>query len=71
MDALAEQLVGTDRALRKLAALDARLVEVMELRFFAGMEVKDIAELLGVSEPTVKRDTRAAKAFLARELALG
>ncbi len=71
VDAQAEQLVGMDRALRKLAALDARLVEVMELRFFAGMEVTDIAALLGVSEPTVKRDTRAARAFLTRELALG
>jgi len=69
VDAQAEQLVGMDRALDKLAALDARLVQVVELRFFAGLEVKDIAGMLGVSEPTIKRDTRAAKAFLARELA--
>lgn len=68
VDAQAEQLVGMDRALEKLAALDARLVQVVELRFFAGLEVKDIAELLGVSEPTIKRDTRAAKAFLQKEL---
>jgi RNA polymerase sigma factor (TIGR02999 family) len=69
VDAQAEQLVGMDRALDKLAALDKRLVQVVELRFFAGLEVKDIAGMLGVSEPTIKRDTRAAKAFLARELA--
>lgn len=68
VDAQAEQLVGMDRALEKLAGLDARLVQVVELRFFAGLEVKDIAELLGVSEPTIKRDTRAAKAFLQKEL---
>jgi RNA polymerase sigma factor (TIGR02999 family) len=68
VDEQAEQLVGMDRALEKLATLDARLVQVVELRFFAGLEVKDIAELLGVSEPTVKRDTRAAKAFLHKEL---
>ncbi len=68
VDAQAEQLVGMDRALQKLAGLDERLVQVVELRFFAGLEVKDIAELLGVSEPTVKRDTRAAKAFLQKEL---
>lgn len=68
VDAQAEQLVGMDRALEKLAALDARLVQVVELRFFAGLDVRDIAELLGVSEPTIKRDTRAAKAFLQKEL---
>ncbi|WP_386068811.1 ECF-type sigma factor [Tahibacter sp. UC22_41] len=71
VDEQAEQLVGMDRALEKLAALDERLVTVIEMRFFAGLEVKDIAELLGVSEPTIKRDTRAAKAFLQKELALG
>lgn len=68
IDEQAEQLVGMDRALQKLATLDPRLVQVVELRFFAGLEVKDIAELLGVSEPTIKRDTRAAKAFLHKEL---
>jgi RNA polymerase sigma factor (TIGR02999 family) len=68
IDEQAAQLVGMDRALDKLATLDARLVQVVEMRFFAGLEVKDIAELLGVSEPTVKRDTRAAKAFLQKEL---
>ena len=68
VDEQAEQLVGMDKALEKLAGLDERLVTVVELRFFAGLEVKDIAELLGVSEPTIKRDTRAAKAFLQKEL---
>ena len=69
VDAQAEQLIAIDAALTKLAALDERLVKVIELRFFAGLEVKDIADLLGLSEPTIKRDTRAAKAFLQRELA--
>ncbi len=68
IDAQAEQLLAIDKALEKLAGLDPRLVKVVELRFFAGMEVKDIADLLGVSEPTIKRDTRAAKAFLHHEL---
>jgi len=68
VDEQAEQLVGMDRALEKLATLDPRLVQVVEMRFFAGLEVKQIAELLGVSEPTVKRDTRAAKAFLQKEI---
>jgi RNA polymerase sigma factor (TIGR02999 family) len=68
VDEQAEQLIGIDRALERLAALDERLVQVVELRFFAGLEVRDIAAMLGVSEPTIKRDTRAAKAWLAREL---
>ena len=68
VDAQADQLVAIDAAMQKLSLLDQRLVSVVELRFFAGLEVAAIAELLGVSEPTVKRDTRAAKAFLQREL---
>ena len=68
VDAQADQLVAMDAAMQKLSLLDERLVSVVELRFFAGLEVTAIAELLGVSEPTVKRDTRAAKAFLQREL---
>ncbi len=71
VDAQAEQLVGIDAALSKLEALDPRLAEVVELRFFAGLDVEQVAELLGVSTPTVKRDTRTAKAFLARELGAG
>ena len=66
--AQAEQLLAIDAALKKLSELDERLVKVVELRFFAGLEVSEIAELLEVSEPTIKRDTRAAKAFLQREL---
>ncbi|MEO7430776.1 MAG: ECF-type sigma factor [Dokdonella sp.] len=68
IDEQASQLVGMDEALKKLALLDPRLVKVVEMRFFAGLEVSQIAELLGVSEPTIKRDTRAAKAFLHKEL---
>jgi RNA polymerase sigma factor (TIGR02999 family) len=68
VDAQAEQLLAIDRALEKLASLDERLVKIVELRFFAGLGVTEIADLLGVSEPTVKRDTRAAKAFMHREL---
>ena len=69
VDAHAEQLLDIDRSLQRLAALDERLAQVVELRFFGGLEVAEIAELLGVSEPTVKRDTRAARAFLQKELA--
>jgi RNA polymerase sigma factor (TIGR02999 family) len=71
VDAQAEQLVQMDAALSRLAQLDPRLVQVVELRFFSGLEVVEIAELLGVSEATIKRDTRAARAFLQKELAAG
>lgn len=71
VDAQAERLVAIDMALGKLAELDERLAQVMEMRFFAGMEVEDVARALGVSVPTIVRDTRTAKAFLQRELDLG
>ena len=68
VDAQAERLVAIDAALAKLAALDPRLATVIEMRFFVGMEVDDLANLLQVSVPTIVRDTRTAKAFLMREL---
>lgn len=70
-DAQVEQLVQMDSALERLSQADPRLVQVVELRYFSGLEVREIAELLGVSEPTIKRDTRVAKAFLEKELAAG
>jgi len=54
-------------ALDELARIDERKARLVELRFFAGLEVREAAEALGVSEPTAKRDWRAAKAWL-REL---
>lgn len=71
VDSQADRLVAMDAALSKLAQLDPRLAEVIELRFFAGMEVEELAQALGVSVPTVVRDTRTAKAFLQRELETG
>lgn len=71
IDDEAERLVQIDMALTRLAALDERLVQVVEMRFFGGLEVTEIAELLGVSEATIKRDTRAARAFLEKELEPG
>ena len=71
IDAEAERLVQIDMALTRLSKLDERLVQIVEMRFFGGLEVTEIAELLGVSEATIKRDTRAARAFLERELEPG
>lgn len=71
LDAQIERLVQMDSALEKLAQADPRLVQILELRFFTGLEVTEVAELLGVSEPTIKRGTRVAKAFLEKEMASG
>ena len=68
VDEQAEHLVAIDAALSELTQLDPRLAQVIELRFFAGMEVQALADVLGVSVPTVVRDTRTAKAFLEQRL---
>jgi RNA polymerase sigma factor (TIGR02999 family) len=64
----AEELLALDAALEKLDARDPRLAQVIELRFFAGLSVEDTARALEVSDRTVKRDWRLARAFLHREL---
>lgn len=57
-----------DDALNRLAAAEPRWAEVVELRFFGGLEVPEVAETLGISVATVKRDWQFARAWLAREL---
>jgi DNA-directed RNA polymerase specialized sigma subunit len=49
--------------------MDKRQVRIVECRFFGGLNMKETAESLGVSEPTVYRDWKMAKAWLNRELA--
>lgn len=61
-------LIAVDRALDKLATLDARKVRVIELRFFAGLTVEETAHVLEVSPDTVARDWRMARTWLLREL---
>lgn len=61
-------LIALDDALRSLAELDERKCRVVELRYFGGLENKEIAEVLGVSENTVIREWGRAKAWLYREL---
>ncbi|KRD31803.1 hypothetical protein ASE35_12540 [Lysobacter sp. Root916] len=63
-----DQLVAIDRALTDLAAVDPRLGQVVEMRYFAGMSEGEIAQVLGVTERTVRRDWRKARAFLAASL---
>lgn len=62
-------LVRLHDALDALALLDQRQARVIELKFFAGLELAEIAELVGVSLATVKRDWTMARLWLSRELA--
>ena len=61
-------LLALDDALNSLAALDQRKSQVVELRFYGGLSVKETAEVLKVSPDTVLRDWRLAKDWLVREL---
>lgn len=61
-------LVALDDALAALAGIDERQSSVVELRFFGGLGVEEIAEVLDVSTATVKRDWRFARAWLLKEL---
>lgn len=63
-----ENLVALDDALNALARLDERQSHVVELRFFGGLSLEEIAEVLGVSVGTVRRDWSLARAWLHREL---
>jgi RNA polymerase sigma factor (TIGR02999 family) len=60
--------VALDEALKALAEIDPRKVKVVEMRFFAGLSVEEVAELLNVSKETVMRDWRLAKVWLLRKL---
>ena len=62
-------LVAVDDALKRFARSHRRESEVVELKFFGGLEAKEIAEVLHVSTKTVLRDWQFAKAWLSRELA--
>jgi RNA polymerase sigma factor (TIGR02999 family) len=67
-DRRAADLVALDEALTALAKVDQRKGRVVEMRFFGGLSVKEVAEVLKVSEETVMRDWRLAKVWLLREL---
>jgi RNA polymerase sigma-70 factor (ECF subfamily) len=64
-------LVALDDALHHLARIDARKSQVVELRFFGGLGVKETAEVMKVSADTVMRDWKLAKVWLLRELCEG
>jgi RNA polymerase sigma-70 factor, ECF subfamily len=63
-----EELIALDEALERLAALDERKSQVVELRYFGGLDVDETAEVLKVSPITVMRDWQFAKAWLSRAI---
>jgi RNA polymerase sigma factor (TIGR02999 family) len=62
------EILGVHDALDELAKFDARMAQVVELRYFAGMTEPEIAQMLGVTDRTVRRDWRQARLFLAAAL---
>jgi RNA polymerase sigma factor (TIGR02999 family) len=63
-----DEVLAVDEALARLALIDQRKSQIVELRYFAGLDVEEAAEALAVSPITVKREWRKAKAWLHREL---
>jgi len=62
------ELIALDEALERLASVDERKSQVVELRYFGGLDVKETAEVLKVSTVTVQRDWKFAKAWLLRDI---
>ena len=58
------EIEALDSALKELARIDERSHKVVEMRYFGGLSIEDIAEVLGVAPATVKRDWQKARAFL-------
>ena len=61
-------LVLLDEALTRLSALDGAQARIVEMKFFAGLSNEEVAEVLGTSETTVKREWRSARAWLTAQL---
>jgi RNA polymerase sigma factor (TIGR02999 family) len=64
-----DEMLELDLALSRLAEIESRQAQVVEMRFFGGLKHEEIAAVLGLSIPTVRRDWRLARAWLSRELA--
>lgn len=67
----AEDLLALDEAIHQLQAEDARLAEIVALRYYVGLSVEETASVVGVSISTLKRDWRYARAWLGRRLGEG
>lgn len=62
------EIIALDHALTRLEAISPRQARVVDLKFFAGLELEEISTALGVARPTIVRDWRMARAWLEREL---
>lgn len=67
-DSRLEEMLALDKALELLAEISPRLAKVVELRYYGGLEENEIADLLAVTDRTVRRDWRKARAFLQKHL---
>ncbi len=67
-DSMLAEMVELDAALTRLSRLDERLAQLVELRYFGGLDEAEIALTLGVTERTLRRDWRKARAFLLTQL---
>ena len=63
--------MALDEALNGLAALDAEQARIVELRFFAGLTIEEVAEVMDLSPATIKREWESAKLWLRRQLSRG
>lgn len=64
-------LMSLDEALNDLAALDPQQTKIVELRFFGGLTIEEVSEVLGISPATTKREWDSAKLWLRRQLSSG
>ena len=71
VEAQADEIVALNDALSRLSQLDERLGRIVELRFFGGLSVEEVAEVMDMSERTVKRDWRKARALLYQAITAG
>jgi RNA polymerase sigma factor (TIGR02999 family) len=63
-------LIDLDAALERLTRINPRQAQIVDLKFFAGLELEQIAQTIGTARPTVVRDLRIARAWLERELGI-
>jgi RNA polymerase sigma factor (TIGR02999 family) len=62
------EVIAVDEALKTLSQIDEQQGQIVEMRFFGGLSIEEIGEVLGISRSTVKREWNVAKAWLVREM---
>ena len=66
-----EDITAIDEALTRLAVIDNRQVQIVQMRYFGGLTIEETAQALEISDATVKREWALARAWLKRELSRG